>query len=202
MINMLFDLSIVIIAISTIVVVIGFLRENVPIFPKDWRGRRMIKLAKANGPLLVRNTVAGVTALCTLRDFQAAVRSFKDHAIEGRLSVEGSKLWVKKIEVLVNPTFTFSEEWARVMAHTGDTHWIRVIEEMLVERVTGISYEKVWQEDFDKALSYLIHRKSQLLIPFMLPHISGLDTMGQLEAFGNKCADDAFIALLQPKSSK
>ena len=163
---------------------------------KKIRGRKMLKLAKAHGPVVVANTEKRVTAVCSYEAFKKADRESYESVIGEKDAKKRAELFMKRREILVVPTFTFADDDVLVIAHTGSRFWAEKMRSELVKRVTGYDRSQVPYQDFDIATSFLAVSEERLLIPFMRPLLAGFDPEKQMELFGNKSVDDAFRALL------
>jgi hypothetical protein len=195
-------LIVVIVLGSCVVLTMGFILGKMILkeFIERIRGKKMVKIAKkANYPVLVINRDNGVLAVCSFRAFEEAAQKFQDEAIEEQKSGKIDK-YIGKREYLVIPTFTFSDEEHRIMAHTGEIESFHKLRRDLVERVTGYRVDDVDWESLNMVCNLLMVEKKQLLIPFKRSDLAGHNTKSQLELFGGKSLYDAYEALMPPRS--
>ncbi len=190
--------------ISTVLLSIVFVVALPPAFypiVKGWikvvRGKKMIKAAKAAGPHLVMNTEKGVTAVCSYKLYTQAERLWIERPIREADEKKRAEFLTQRMELLIQPTFTFyMDDSCRILAHTSHYRHLELLRSRLVARVTGYRRDMVDQRSFDIAVSCLMVRRRELLIPFMRPVVGGLDPVEQVRAFKYGSAQDAFYALL------
>ncbi len=161
------------------------------------RGRKMLKLARKRGPVLVRNTEKGVVGVCSYKRYKEAEKVWFERPNHEQDEKRRAELLTEKKEILVKPTFTFYyDDSSFLMAYTAHRMHLEVLKAQLVKKVTGYGRKDVDDNSYDAAVEILIERKPDLLIPFMRPVLAGLDRAAQVRYFRYSCAQDALNSLL------
>ncbi len=130
--------------------------------PRRERGEKMVRRAKAHGPIAVyKRSRTGVAAICRSDIFQKRLLS----ALEA--ATKSSETLCARVVVEVVPTFTFAaHEGVRIMAHTGgNKEWVDLMKRIVVG-VTGFGPTGVENKYFQEAISILVVEDRRLRIPF------------------------------------
>ncbi len=169
--------------------------------PRRIRGRKMVERAKCKGLVLVYNTASGVTGVCKYSAFKSTLDKWLENGMEEADSKKYLEWSLTRARLVIDRTFTYAEEYARIPAHTGFEFARRDMLENLVYRVTGYKKSQVSDFHFRKAVGYLVRREARLVVPLSGP-MSGVTPEQQLERFGGLTKIEAEAELLPSVRSR
>lgn len=167
---------------------------------RHFRGKKMLNLAKAQGPMWVTNSEKGVTAVCHYETFMESMDAWVKKTQSESDPRKKVELQVTKMRFFVFPTFTFTDEENRVPAHTGVEEEGEEILFDLVFKVTGYHNGQVDDKDYQKVVDLLVRKDKRLLIPFLSNHADGLGIDHQVAQFGSKSLSEARAHLTRPNN--